>query len=364
MTEILTPYSSVTLQLSDAGLGEDPREIRLDLSAAAYAGGLWLGSDEGAAVELLLPQAGGTRYAEHRRLPLAAYVALPGASDEEVDIEGLASDGGYLWVLGSHGLRRKRPKRFENSPEEAIERLHEVDADSLPRQLLARIPIHREGAERTTLSPCLDVEGHSLRAGSLKVGSKGNVLVKDIKKDRLLKRFLEIPCKENGFDIEGIAVRGDRVYLGLRGPVLRGWAILLELRVEAKKDGRLTLLPMAADGSRYRRHFLDLNGLGIRDLLADGEDLLILAGPTMDHPGPCHVYRWPGGWCARQADIVTAAQLVDLGALPAKAGCDKPEGMTFVPSDGGPPQLLVVYDSPCPERLSGRGSVTADLFRV
>ena len=31
--------------------------------------------------------------------------------------------------------------------------------------------------------------------------------------------------QENGLDIEGIAVEGDRVWLGLRGPVLGGHAV-------------------------------------------------------------------------------------------------------------------------------------------
>jgi hypothetical protein len=31
-----------------------------------------------------------------------------------------------------------------------------------------------------------------------------------------------IPGKDNGFDSEGLAVADDRVFIGLRGPVLRG----------------------------------------------------------------------------------------------------------------------------------------------
>lgn len=49
-----------------------------------------------------------------------------------------------------------------------------------------------------------------------------------------------IPGKDNGFDIEGIVVFPDEsggiediwVFVELRGPVLRGWAILLELQVK------------------------------------------------------------------------------------------------------------------------------------
>ena len=31
-----------------------------------------------------------------------------------------------------------------------------------------------------------------------------------------------IPSNDNGFDVEGLAVSGNRVFLGLRGPVLAG----------------------------------------------------------------------------------------------------------------------------------------------
>ncbi|WP_457090403.1 DUF3616 domain-containing protein [Microvirga sp. P5_D2] len=40
--------------------------------------------------------------------------------------------------------------------------------------------------------------------------------------------FLSIPSKENGFDVEGLAVREGRISPGLRGPVLRGHAVVLD----------------------------------------------------------------------------------------------------------------------------------------
>src|SRR5512141_1438607 len=54
-----------------------------------------------------------------------------------------------------------------------------------------------------------------------------------ISKDEHFAPFAEIPGKDNGLDIEGLAVTGNRVLLGLRGPVLRGWACVLELDVES-----------------------------------------------------------------------------------------------------------------------------------
>ena len=47
----------------------------------------------------------------------------------------------------------------------------------------------------------------------------------------------------------------------------------------------LRLREIGSHGLPYRKHLLELGGLGIRDLCVDGDDLLILAGPTMDLDG-------------------------------------------------------------------------------
>ena len=88
------------------------------------------------------------------------------------------------------------------------------------------------------------------------------------KRFEVLRPFLDIPAKENGFDIEGVAARAERVFIGLRGPVLRGWAGILDL--EAGAGARIEI-------GRLEMHLLHLGGLGVRDLEIDGEDLLILS---------------------------------------------------------------------------------------
>ena len=84
-----------------------------------------------------------------------------------------------------------------------------------------------------------------------------------------------IPGKDNGFDIEGITIYQNRIFIGLRGPVLRGWAVMLEIEVENSVPELLTLRPIGELGKQYKKHFMFLNGLGIRDLCFNGEDLLI-----------------------------------------------------------------------------------------
>ena len=47
--------------------------------------------------------------------------------------------------------------------------------------------------------------------------------------DELLAPFMRLPCKENGFDIEGIAALDGRILRGLRRPVISGHEIIVEL---------------------------------------------------------------------------------------------------------------------------------------
>ncbi|MGH4023111.1 MAG: DUF3616 domain-containing protein, partial [Pseudonocardiaceae bacterium] len=178
--------------------------------------------------------------------------------------------------------------------------------------------------------------------------------------DEHLAPFLEIPGKDNGFDLEGVAVRGESLYLGLRGPVLRGWAVVLEVQpTDATQHGRLQLAKLDG-GSLYRKYFLDLDGLGVRDLSPDGDDLLVLAGPSMDLDGPVRVYRWHDALIGDPPQVVRKQALSRELDLPYGEGNDHAEGIALLPDR----RLLVVYDSPAPERLVEPGTVLADVFAL
>src|SRR5262249_43259516 len=69
----------------------------------------------------------------------------------------------------------------------------------------------------------------------------GSDLTDALAKDKHMRAFLSIPGKDNGFDIEGLAVVGDRIFIGLRGPVLRGWALILELELKEAEGKASTL---------------------------------------------------------------------------------------------------------------------------
>jgi Protein of unknown function (DUF3616) len=322
---------------------------------------LWLAGDEAATVErLVADDASDPReYTRQVSFRLADLVDLPGADeDEEADIEGLARSGPFLWAVGSHSLRRRQIKD-KHADAKALKRLARVTQQA-NRQILVRVPV-KEVAGLPSLVTEAVVNGKLQRAAVLGGGDDLRALLRD---DEHLAPFLPIPGKDNGFDVEGIAVCGDRVYLGLRGPVLRGWAFVLELRPHAKpgESGRLRLRKFddSPAGVTYRKHVLDLDGLGVRDLCPVGDDLLVLAGPTMDLDGPVRVYRWRGAAQADQAAVVRGAALTREVDLPYGEGDDHAEGIGLI----GPPErprLIVVYDSPSPARRPSADTMLADL---
>lgn len=356
------------------------KPLRDGLSVAVQTGPtLWVANDETISLERLSFQgrdpAGTYHYGAHQSFPLTEYLSLPippppGAQEvEEIDVEGLDFHDGYLWVVGSHSLKRKQVKS-QFSIRKNFERL----ADAKPNQrgnrfLLARIPLISEGTSHTLTKRVVAGDGTLRTAAQLPATAESNLLIQELREDDHLKNFLAIPGKDNGFDIEGLAVRGNRVFLGLRGPVLRGWAVVLEIEVENADPATLRLNPINPNNPHnpnqptYRKHFLELGGLGIRDLSVQGADLLILAGPTMDLDGPVTLYRWPGGAQPVAESLVFRDQLVTLRSIPFGQGDDHAEGMTlFRPDEQAAPSILVVYDAAAAGRKVGENSVKADVF--
>lgn len=314
---------------------------------------LWLVSDETRSVERLSLERG--RFGAHRRFDLGPLLGLP-AGPGELDLEGLDLDGAYLWVVGGFGSKRKAVDPGESDAKN-IRRLAKVEGEP-DRCLLARIPI--VGGELVAASPG---PAGRLAAARLASSGGGNPLLDAITNDEHIGPFLKagIPSKDNGLDIEALAATGDRVLLGLRGPVLRGWAILLEIEVEERTPGLLALRPIGAGGRPYRKHFVDLGGLGFRDLCPEGPDLLILAGPAVLLDGPARIYRLSAANALRD-DVLHRPELVL--ELPHGRGDDHPEGMTLTTDPSGRRSVLVVYDGPSPSRLAGSDDVTADIFAL
>jgi hypothetical protein len=353
------------------------KELRDGLSAVVQIGDtVWLANDETISLERLCRQTRNReeshKYGEHTQFALGDFlrISVPPPSDpedreqiEEADLEGLDYSDGYLWLVGSHSLKRKKPEKKE-SVKDNFERLSKVTSDG-NRFLLARIPvIEKDGTH--TLQKKVEQNGKKRTAAQLHGDDKSSDLTDALATDKHLRAFLSVPGKDNGFDIEGLAVVGDRIFIGLRGPVLRGWAVILEVELKQDEDNasKLKLKKIGREDRPYRKHFLQLGGLGIRDLCVRGSDLLILAGPTMDLDGPVTVFRWLGGTEPNGESLVFADRLDTVMQVPYgegnNKGVDHAEGMTLFGEDAR--SLLVVYDSASEERQKGTNAVEADIF--
>jgi hypothetical protein len=321
-------------------------------------GSLWLGSDELPTVERL-SQVAPCVFGAHERFRLGEFLALP-AGEREIDIEGLDYADHYLWITGSHSLKRKKAKG--KRADKDIARLARVQPE-LNRYLLARIPLVGDRLFATCSHP--DDPGRTLTAAAMGQHDGRDALIEALREDEHLGPFFTCPLgdKENGFNIEGLAARGDRILLGLRGPVLDGWAMLLELEVEEREPG--VLAPREVGGRAYKKHFLDLEGLGVRELQLVGDDLLVLAGPTMKLEGSMALFRLRNALGRAGDSLATTDDDLELiFPLPWTRGADHAEGLACLPCLGERTALLIVYDSPHPTRLAGRGRVFADIFRL
>ena len=332
-----------------------------DISAAAFSddSNLWVGSDEMIGVERL-SKLGCHSYGNHKRFLLEHYIDLFN-SEDEIDIEGMDFADGYLWLTGSHSTKRKKPKK--DDLETNLERLATITTD-LNRFILARIPV-LQGELIKSYSP----QNHQvLTAACLQTTESRNILYDALAEDQHLKPFVtaEIPSKDNGLDIEGLAVKNGRLFLGLRGPVLRGWAIVLELEPVEIEPGVLGLKEIGDAGAKYIKYFLDLNGLGVRELCWQKDDLIILAGPTMSVEGEMQVFRWCDAAQSQKEMIQEQEEdrLYPLFDLPFTIGTDHAEGLALYSCWNKEDGLMVFYDSPDARRLRGERKIFADVFKI
>lgn len=343
-----TPRLTLTLDKNLPNL----EDIRDNFSAIVATGKfLWLGGDEGTQIDRLTVDNAGN-YGEHRRFELRGLLPdLPAPG--EIDIEGLDEDQGYLWLIGSHSKKREKAKG-DKSPQKNRERLGDVKPDPL-RHTLARVPL--AAGEPVKTAGSLSVA----RLRNAKDGGDGDELSERIRADKdHLGRFWDIPSKDNGIDVEGLAVTGNRVFAGLRGPVLRGWAVVLEFELQDAGPGSLAIK------GALKKHLLHLDGLGVRELAIRERDLYILAGPTMDLDGPVTIYLWPNAldngteaviWNEDDKDRQGQSEPklhkvleVPYGIGKENAHHDHAEGIAIV-EEGPTARLLVCYDSPAKHRL-------------
>lgn len=236
------------------------------------------------------------------------------AGQGELDAEGAATDGHYLYVTGSHSAKRSDCRSNPDS-----------------RQVV-----------RLTVDP---VTGRG-RPDSLRQSSRLWAVMASIPelKDHVGERqCLGSAREQQGINIEGLAVRDGRLYFGFRGPVIDGEAWVLSVDAAAlfgKGDPAAQLSRLALGAHR-----------GIRDMVALKDGFLLLAGPDdgQSHQGIAWTLSvWDGHRSAARVTPQTLATL-DLSGVALRA-CDealKPEAITVLAESAQSNQVLVLSDGMC-----------------
>lgn len=126
--------------------------------------------------------------------------------------------------------------------------------------------------------------------------------------------------KAGGLSVEGAASWAGSLWLGLRSPLVGGKALLL--RMQGDPAASLAVAQLLA---------IDLGGLGVRDLMPSGAELLVLAGPADDSPTPHRLYRLatPGATPVR---LATTLESGTEGLAPGPGG-----GLLVVADGSGSP---------------------------
>jgi hypothetical protein len=219
----------------------------------------------------------------------------------ELDGEGIAYADGYYYVMGSHGHPRDRERKLDPIK----------DADKTRARIAASSQIVRVAAHAE--APAITATG-KLRA--------------IIAANPVLNPFLDRRLEINGLTIEGVAVKGDRLFAGFRSPSLdNGRAAVLSVRLSAlfgtnPADAKLYQLPLG-------------KGQGVRDLTPYASGFLVLVGPAANGRGVYTIYWWDGAsentrHLRDLADVTSNGKRKAEALLPLGARPDRHRGLPFV----------------------------------
>ena len=271
---------------------------------------LLVGSDETIFAETL-QRTSATTFAVRERVDLlqeGEIIRDDKGKAVEIDIEGIAKEGNIVYVIGSHSLKRKKvdEDRSSKSQKKNRKRLAEVVAEPSRHHLIQL---------------AFDSATSSLK----RIGSKN--LHGVMAENPYLKLAATIPSKENGLDIEGIAAKDGKVYVGFRGPVLRENHVPVA-RFEFDKPKEIKML------------FINLGGRGIRDMATVQDGFLIIGGPVGEL-GSYVLYYWNG------MDAIygknNTSKVVSLGEIapPEQA---KAEGLAVISETDSTVRIMILYD--------------------
>ena len=255
------------------------------------------------------------------------------AESGELDAEGVATDGRYFYVTGSHSAKRSDCKsnpasrhvlRFRVDP--ASGRALRLPAGDPNGALVGYQSTGRLWDILQALPELGPFVGERMCLGSDAPGGAPGL------------------SGRQGLNIEGLAVRGGRLYFGLRGPVQQGVARVVSVDAAAlfhPVDDAKPLVARLALGEQR----------GIRDMVAVEDGFLLLAGPddsrsSADVPWTLHLWN---GQAAAGVTLLPALATLDTRGV-TRRPCDKeikPEGITLLAQTAAAYRVLVLSDGMC-----------------
>ena len=229
-------------------------------------------------------------------------------SGSEIDIEGIAVDGDSYYIVGSHGLSKKQGKRQDN-----------------------RFTIFRLKVDRATGMP-------GGRSTSNPVETTD--LIDVLRADSILREHFAKPLQQRGLNIEGLAAKNGRLFIGFRAPNIDGHAFVMEIRAQDVFGQEMR--------PNYALHRLRLGaGLGIREMVPWGTSFLMIVGNAGSEPSekyttsedyeadrPFFLFAWDG----KGPDVHR------IGRIPDGEG--QPEAMTILDEAEDHMTVLILFDGP------------------
>ena len=248
-------------------------------------------------------------------------VLLPGG--EEIDAEGAARDGDFVFVTGSHSPKRGPPPCKVNEDSRHVFRF-DVDATGRTKLNAEGVPVKRASDD-----------------GRLwRLLTQHPILGRFVGADRCLGK-----AGGHAVNIEGLAAKGGNLYFGFREPAKDKLAYILRVSADA----------LFAGGDLADKLFAVKVGAGhgIRDLLAVGDGVLILVGPDDDSADVgWSIVLWDGSGAEDAvANPVSPIMLAQLDLRNVRlSSCDKelkPEAMAVLEEGSDFYRVLTLSDGMC-----------------
>lgn len=240
----------------------------------------------------------------------------------ELDAEAVAYSEGAFYVTGSHGRPRKTD---DGSPAS--------NAKAAVTRRLFRIVL-----------PAGAVDPSTGRLTGAPIVTASGGLETMLRSEGALNTAFDAALATSGLGVEGLAVAGGELHVGLRSPVLDGRAVILSAPLDLAFGGgslgkaRIQTVDLGTDRAGGVR--------GIRDLVAYKDGFLIIAGPMLDPPDETYVIQ-KGDYAIYRLAGHAATRLLDLDGYAVDGENKvKPEALLPLDEADGTLRALILFDGP------------------